>query len=96
MFTVVCPSGTAVNLSNFDYWFVRQPKDKETYGVFGVRIYDMEAKEPYDLLSYYQILGQYTTEKEADQVLADINNSILAGERGYRMPLGVEDKETPT
>ena len=96
MFTIVCPDGTAVNFSNFDYWFVRKPKDRETYAVYAVRVYEVEKKEPHDLLSYFKILAQYATEKEAFQVLADINNSILAGERGYRMPSGVEEKETPT
>ena len=87
MFTVICPDGDGVNLENFDYWYVRKQQGKHTYGVYSVRIYEIESDEPYDVSVFYHCMTRYETERDADNALTAMNNSILANERGHRLSI---------
>ena len=87
MFIVVTQNKEGVNLSQFDYWYVRQIKDSDDYAVFAVRTFEVEDIKPYDTLSVFRPLGQYKSKRVAEKALSDINSSILAGEKGFRMPV---------
>lgn len=86
MYTVITQEGNGTNLSNFHRWFVGEPPETDEYAIYVQYVVKITDEEPHEIINFYQILGQYQTEDRAEEVLRDLNNSILAGETGFRMP----------
>jgi len=84
MFIIVKTNGQGVNLTNFDTWVVQQVSERDTYAIFAER-YTSYLKPENNMKYVFENLGEFDSKAKAESELKAINDSILAGQKGYRI-----------
>lgn len=92
MFIVVNEDhGETINLSNFNLWRVF-PNTNNGYSIFAYsRAKDVLADDEKNMLGDVALLGAYSTEIAAKQVLDELNQAIIEGKKVFEMPCRESD-----